>query len=382
MAVPQENSPAIRHKLAQPYFDDAEFTAVREVLASGRLIQGLRVEAFEGEVCRLTGAREAVAVSSGTAALHVAFSAYGLTSGDAVFIPSFAWPSAANVARVMGALPVLIDVHAHTYNIDPDHLRQRIAATRKIGWAKPRLVVPVHQFGLPCDMEAVLQIAADERLDVIEDAACAMGAKVGNTSAGLLGVAGIFSFHPRKSVTTGEGGAIVTNDSNLAARCRAFRNHGQRGAFDFAVPGLNYRLSELHAAIGLVQIHKLAPVLEKRRQLVGRYLHALEDVPGVVLPEAPENHTWQTFMVRVNGGSRDEIIRRLRQQHGVEAGIGSVDAHLLAVHREGPEWVELPVSLALHEGGLALPLHAGMMVEDAGECAEALQAVMVTLNHK
>ncbi len=219
---------AQRIPLSRPFFDEQEAEAVRRVLASGWVVQGPEVAAFEAAIAQLHQARHCVAVSSGTAALHVAYLALGIGPGDAVFIPSFAWPSAANMAKLVGATPVFVDVLPDTYNLDPEDLARRIEDCRQRGWGKPRAVVPVHEFGLAADMDAVLSVAARYSLEVIEDAACALGATYHGKPVGTLGKLGIFSFHPRKSITTGEGGAIVTNDDELAERCRQWRNHGQQ----------------------------------------------------------------------------------------------------------------------------------------------------------
>ena len=369
-------SSRIRYKLAHPFFDEREEAALRSVLNSGRLIQGPWVEKLESHVRSITTSRHAVAVSSGTAALHVAYQAVDLKPGEAVFVSSFAWPSAANVARMMGAVPILIDARPGSYNIDPDHLIRRIETCRKEGWGKPRLIVPVHQFGLPCEIGEIELIAERFRLEIIEDAACALGAAFEDRSVGTCGKMGIFSFHPRKSVTTGEGGMIVTDDEGLAGRCRALRNHGQQAAFDFIGPGLNYRMSELHAALGAVQMDKLESILETRKMLAEVYLNELREVDGIILPEAPDNHTWQTFMVCVPQESREEIIGGLAERHGVEAGIGSVDAHSLPMYRTLPGWEPLPVAARLQAEGMALPLHAGLARKDIIACAGALAEVM------
>lgn len=366
----------IRHRLASPFFDDSEFNAVRETLQSGQLIQGPRVAEFEKLIGDLTGADHVIVVSSGTAALHVLFVAAGIEPGDLVFIPSFGWPSAANVARMIGAFPVLVDVLPRTYNIDPSGLSDRIKESRDKKWGRAGWIVPIHQFGLPCAIDDVMTVAAENNLPVLEDAACALGARAGGQHAGTIGRAGILSFHPRKSITTGEGGAIVTNDSGIAERCRALRNHGQRSSFDFIGPGLNYRLSEIHAALGLAQLAKLDAILRKRCELAAVYLSELGSETNIGLPEPPRSHTWQTFMVRVEGPKRQRIIERLRVDHGVETGVGSVDAHSLGIFKTEPYWRPLPVAAALSSEGLALPLHAGMTTDDAKACAEALKSVL------
>ena len=363
---------AQRISLSRPFFDEREAEAVRRVLASGWVVQGPEVEAFEGAIAQLHQARHCVAVSSGTAALHLCFLALGIGPGDAVFIPSFAWPSAANTAKLVGATPVFVDVLPDTYNLDPENLVRWVEACLHEGRLKPRAIVPVHEFGLAADMDKVLSIAAKYELEVIEDAACALGATYHGKPVGTFGKLGVFSFHPRKSITTGEGGAIVTNDAQLAERCRQWRNHGQQltaGQRDFVVPGLNYRMTEMQAAIGRAQLAKFEGILQRRRSLVREYLRLLQPCRDLRLPAAPSEHTWQTFMpVLPKGTGRGAIVERLAAQ-GIECGAGSVAGHL-GKHFQPQK--PLAVAEELHDRGLALPLHAGMTEEHIQEVADAL----------
>ncbi|MCL0096240.1 DegT/DnrJ/EryC1/StrS aminotransferase family protein [Thermodesulfovibrionales bacterium] len=370
----------IQIPLAKPSFDEREVEAVRRVLAGGWVIQGPEVEVFENTIAQMHQARHCVVVSSGTAALHICYLVLGIGSGDAVFIPSFAWPSAANMAMTVGARPVLVDVFPDTYNIDPADLQLRIQECIEQKWATPRAVVPVHEFGLAADMDAILQIAKEYDMEVIEDAACAFGAKYGNRFVATIGGMGIFSFHPRKAITTGEGGAIVTNDDKLAEKCRLWRNHGQtmiNGKRDFLLPGLNYRMTEIQAAIGRVQLEKFPEVLAKRRQIADGYLAHLADFPVINLPADRPEHTWQTFMVCLSEHlDRGKVIDELALQ-GVAAGPGSISAHCLKVYQDRFGYVDsaLPVSYGLHERGLALPVYADMTADDIKQVVNALGEV-------
>jgi dTDP-4-amino-4,6-dideoxygalactose transaminase len=353
--------------------------AVRRVLDSRWIVQGIEVETFENEIAKLHDTRYCIAVSSGTAALHICYLALGIGPGDAVFIPSFAWPSAANMARLVGAQPVFVDVLRDSYNIDYDDLTRRIEGCLNTAQYRPRAIVPVHEFGLAADMDKILEIAARYSLEVIEDAACALGAAWGNKPVGNFGKLGIFSFHPRKSITTGEGGAIVTSDADLAEQCRCWRNHGQRqvnGKRDFLLPGLNYRMTEMQAAIGRVQLAKFPGILQKRRSLVHEYLEKLKNQPPLKAPGSSSEHTWQTFMAVIDEQyDRTQVIVK-HAQKVIEVGPGSVAAHLGSYFQPQPA---LPVSELLHHRGLALPLHAGLssghieqIVEAIRECLDQL----------
>ena len=367
--------------LARPNFDERELDALRDVLDSGWVVQGPKVQALERALAQLHDVRHAIVVSSGTAALHVVFLATGIGPGEAIFVPSFAWPAAAHVATICGARAVFVDCLAGTYNIDPDDLRAKVASCGQAGWGRARAVVPVHEFGLAADMSAVEAVAEEFGLAVIEDAACALGATYGGRKVGGLGRAGIFSFHPRKAVTTGEGGAVVTNDDALAETCRQLRNHGQGtadGRREFLTVGLNYRMTDLQAAIGCVQLAKLPEMLDARRRIARAYLAGLADCAGLRLPSDPDEHTWQTFMVVLDDAiSRDGIAARLAER-GVHAGPGSVAGHCARVYRErlGYSPGDLPVSARLARQGLALPLYAGMTDADVEHCIRSLRDVL------
>lgn len=363
----------VRIPLAKPSFDEREVEAVRRVLVSGWVVQGPEVQAFENAIAQMHHARHCIAVSSGTAALHICYLALGIGPGDAVFVPSFAWPSAANMAIVVGARPVFVDVLPATYNIDPADLRIRIQQCTEHKWGTPRAVVPVHEFGLAADMDAILNIAKEFDLEVIEDAACALGATYKGKPVGTFGKMAIFSFHPRKAATTGEGGAIVTNDVSLAEKCRMWRNHGQvfkNGKRDIHVAGLNYRMTEIQAAIGQVQLEKFPEILRRRREIASHYLGNLSECPEISAPANEPGHTWQTFMIVLESMfDRSEIIDKLIRL-GIGTGIGSISSHCLKVYQEkfGYKGSHLPISNQLHSQGLALPLYSDMMVQETNRC--------------
>jgi len=370
----------VKIPLAKPCFNSREVEAVRRVLDNGWVIQGPEVEAFEKAVAEMHQVRHCVAVTSGTAALHVCYLALGIGSGDAVFVPSFAWPSAANMAVIIGARPVFVDVLPGTYNIDPEDLRSKIEVCIKQGWGALRALVPVHEFGLAVDMECILEVAREFQLDVIEDAACALGASYKGKPVGSLGKMGVFSFHPRKAVTTGEGGAIVTDDPELAERCRMLRNHGQvarEGKRDLYAAGLNYRMTDIQAAIGRVQLEKFPAILKKRREIAGQYLYELSECSGLDLPENNPEHTWQTFMVVLDDWfDRVEVAGELAAR-GIGSGPGSISGHCAHVYKSrfGYRPGDLPVSDRLNRQGLALPLYADLSDEEVQQCAKNIREV-------
>jgi dTDP-4-amino-4,6-dideoxygalactose transaminase len=367
-----------RIPLARPWLDDSDMDAVAEVLRSGMLVQGPRVAAFEAELAGIHHVRHCVVVSSGTAALHVAYLSMGFGPGDALFVPSYAWPSAANVAVMVGARPVFVDVDQRTYNMSVDDLESKIEQARQGGWGTPRAIIPVHEFGLAADMDAITAVARKHRMLVVEDAACALGATYHGQAVGAFGSLAILSFHPRKAVTTGEGGAILTNDDELAEKCRSLRNHGQvfvNGKRDFAYASTNYRMTEMQAAMGLSQLRKLTATMAARREAAARYDAALDAMKIVTRPALHPEHTWQTYMVVLSPTvSRDAVVRALLDA-GIESGPGAIAGHALAVYRQmyGYAADSLPVSNTLDKSGLALPLYHGITSGDTDEVCRALR---------
>jgi perosamine synthetase len=363
--------------LAKPSFGRREVEAIERVLQQGWVVQGPEVEAFEDSIAEMHGARNCIAVTSGTAALHICYLVLGIGPGDVVFVPSFAWPSAANMAMSVGARAVFVDVLPETYNIDPVDLRTRIQKCLENKWGRPRAVVPVHEFGLAADMNAINAIASEFDLEVIEDAACALGAKHEGTPVGIIGKMGIFSFHPRKAITTGEGGAIVTNDDELARKCRVWRNHGQSVLEDkteFQLAGMNYRMTEIQAAIGKVQLSKFPEILQKRMELAQTYFENFDKITSIQLPTNSPEHTWQTFMVVLGDNcDRDNIVGEMSKA-GFECGLGSMAGHCAKIYQEKFNYKpdDLPVSERLYSQGLALPLHTFLAKTHIVGCASSL----------
>lgn len=346
---------------------EGELNAVLDVLRSGRLVQGDVVEAFERAVAARVGTRHAVAVASGTASLHLALLATGIGPGDEVVVPAFTFPAAANVVCLTGAIPVLADIETTTLNAGP-------AAILRVAGSRTRAVMPTHLFGLPTDVQPLV----DSGLVVIEDAACALGGKslTGSGMCGALGKVGCFSFHPRKIATTGEGGVLTTDDDDVADAARRLRNHGMvrlDGRVQFQSPGFNYRMSEIHAAIGLVQMSRLDALLVRRATLAALYSQALAGVSDLILPRSVSGRVWQAYVVLLpDRCDRDQILAEMAGR-GVECALGT---YALDVQPAYAGALPQPNARAAFRRSLALPLHTNLSDSDALFAAEALVEVI------
>jgi perosamine synthetase len=348
----------------RPEIDEAELEAVSNVLRSGWLVQGKEVERFESNIAKLHSNPYGIAVSSATAGLHLAFEALEIKTNEVVLVPSFAWPSAANMAVKCGAEVVFVDVNTSTYNLCPLDLKLKIQQCHEAG-KRVQGVVVVHEFGLPADMNSILPVVSEEAIWVIEDAACALGAQTDSGPVGTLGEMGVFSFHPRKSITTGEGGCVVTKDKQLDEKLRSLRNHGQsmeQGKRSFGNCGWNYRLTEFQGALGNVQLTRFPKMLLHRQRIAEWYHEYLIDLEEVRLPELDESHTWQTFMTVLNSSiSRDSLVVAMKSK-GVESSMGAFAAHSLPSFNSANTTLtdSCPVSTELYQQGLALPMHSFM----------------------
>jgi perosamine synthetase len=368
--------PERRIWLARPQTDEAEIEEIRGVLESGYLTQGPKVAEFEGLVAERVGVAHTFATTSATTALHLTLAALGIGPGDEVLVPDFTFPATANVVVQQGAVPVLVDVHLSTFAIDPDDLARKITP-------RTRAVIPVHPFGLPAEMDPILEVAATGGLAVIEDAACALGAEYRGRPVGGIGLAGCFSFHPRKSITTGEGGMIATSDGPLAQRIRLLRSHGgvrEGGRFTFEDAGFNYRMSDILAAVGVAQFRKLEEMLRLRRAVAALYDRALQGQEGVVVPASPpgSTHTYQSYVVLLDDAiDRDGVIARLASA-GIETTLGTYALHAQPFFARTYGWSpgDLPNSYRAFTSSLALPLHAGVTSSEVDEVVDALQAAV------
>lgn len=363
-------------RLVIPEMDENEFEAVRQVLASGYLVQGAQVERFESLIGEYLGIEHVVAVSSGTAALHLAVMALGLASEEEVIVADFTFPATANAVVQAGARPVLADIELKTFNMDPIQVEALITE-------RTRVILPVNLFGLAAPMAPILRLAQKHDLFVIEDAACALGARYQGQMCGTLGHMGCFSLHPRKAITTGEGGLIVTRDGQLADRLRSLRNHGivsSPSGYKFVEAGLNYRMTEFQGALGVAQMGRLETIIEQRRSLAAVYDVLLDDISWLERPTVPSGccHIYQSYVTLLDESlDRDAIIAALRAKD-VETTIGTYACHAQPFYHKAYGYTpgDLPCAYQAFRHSLTLPLHSRMSEENVEVVVQALREVV------
>lgn len=341
--------------ISQPYIGDEEKQAVLNVLDSGMLAQGRYTAELEGRFADLCGVRHAVAFSSGTTALHIALLAHGIGPGDEVITTPFTFIASPNSILFTGAKPVFADIREDSFNIDPEAVERAVTPRTKA-------LMPVHLYGRACDMDALRDIADRNGLTMIEDAAQAVGATYKGQRAGSFGT-GVFSLYATKNVMSAEGGMITSDDDEFAERCRLLRNHGMKRRYHYEMLGYNYRMSDVHAAIGVAQMDRLDEFTQLR-QRNARFLS--EGLRTVITPEAPPEltHVWHQYTVRLVGRDRDAAAGQLRQ-----AGIGTgvfypIPAHKHAYMRELVGELSFPVAEKLAGEVLSLPVHPQLRRED------------------
>jgi dTDP-4-amino-4,6-dideoxygalactose transaminase len=375
--------------ITRPALGDEEAAAAGEAIRSGWVTQGPQVAAFEEEFARAVGAPYACAVSSCTTALHLALQALGVGPGDEVITVSHSFIATANAVRYCGARPVFVDISPLTYNLDPQRIEPAITP-------RTRAILAVHQMGLPCDMAAVLAIAGKRGLPVVEDAACAIGSEVRVrdewTRVGRPhGTVACFSFHPRKIVTTGDGGMLTCRDPELDRKFRLLRQHGMsvsdtvrhasRSVIfeDYPVLGFNYRMTDIQAAVGRVQLRRLPEFLTRRALLAERYGQALQSLPGLCPPYVPDyaRPNYQAYPVRIAAGSglsRDEWMQSLAER-GVATRRGIMNAHQEGACADLGPHPPLPASEAARDETFVLPLFDGLTEDDQRYVIDQLGAL-------
>ena len=371
--------------VARPLLDEREAEAARRVILSGWVTQGPEVAAFEREFAEAVGARHACAVSSCTTALHLALAACGVSSGDEVVTVSHSFIATSNAIRYCGATPVFVDIRRETYNIDPSLVEAAIGPRTKA-------ILAVHQLGMPCDLAAIVEIGKRRSIPVVEDAACAIGSEIRwndrwERIGYPRGLVACFSFHPRKLLSTGDGGMLTTADPDLDRKFRLLRQHGMSVSDtvrhsssiviqeEYPVLGYNYRMTDIQAAIGREQLTRLSGIVSRRRALAERYRERLANVAGVSLPTEPEwaRTNWQSYAVRVDAGHRRQIMQRMLDA-GISTRRGAMNAHREAAYPAGT-WRaagSLRESEAAHDAAIVLPLFHQLTEADQDRVADEL----------
>lgn len=388
---------AVSIPITKPVFGDEERLAVQRPLETGWVVQGPFVREFEEMFGAFTGAQFCIATSSCTTALHVAVAAMGLRAGDEVIVPAFTWVSTANIVECMGARPVFCDIDLRTFNIDPGRIEGCITP-RTVG------IIPVHLFGLCADMDAILDIGRRRGLWVIEDAACGLGGSYRGRHAGTMGVAGCFSFHPRKSITTGEGGMITTGHEDVARFAVSVRDHGasrsdltrhgSRGAFllaEYDTLGYNYRMTDIQGALGCAQMKRLDEILAARRRIAARYDTLLSEFDAISTPPVPDGlvHGYQAYVCLFGGDAaslatvdrlhdrRNDVMARLEEQ-GIATRQGTHAPVLLGYYasKYGLRAQDFPNAYLADRLSLTLPLYPQLTPsEQSLVCERLVEAV-------
>jgi perosamine synthetase len=357
--------------IARPLMGEEEKARVWSALESGALAQGPRVAELEERFAAFIGVPHAVATSSGTTALHLALLGHGIGEGDEVITVAFTFIASANAILYAGARPSFVDIDEATYNIDLDRVEAAITP-------RTRAIMPVHLYGNPVDMPSLAEIAERRGLGIVEDAAQAHGAEIDGRRAGSWGI-GAFSFYPTKNMTTGEGGMLTTANAQLAERTRLLREHGMKVRYHHDLLGYNFRMTDIHASIGLAQLEKLPAFNERRMAIARRYTAELR---GVLTPTVRNgtSHVFHQYTIRV--AERDAFVNRLR-----ERGVGSAIYYPIPVHRQRPYLElgygseDLPVTDRLTEQVLSIPVHPGLTDDEVATVIGAVNETADELGH-
>lgn len=376
--------------LTTPYFNNNEIDLLRECLQSGWVTQGPLTNKFELMVAKRHGAKYALAVNSCTSALHLSMLALDLKPGDEIIVPAFTWVTSANCAEYVGAVPVFADIKLDTYNLDPRSFKLAITA-------RTRAVIVTHLFGLSAEMDEIIDISRRYKLFVVEDAACGIGTTYHGKPVGVIGDIGCFSFHPRKIITTGEGGMIITNKSILADKISALRNHGSKGnpgpvrkirpylmgKFNFL--GFNFRLSDIQASVGVAQMNKLDILLKDRIRVALLYKKFFSGVDNLLLPPSLENyeHTYQSYVIRLTKGGkavRNRIMDVLIAK-GIQTRPGTHAVHRLGFYRNkySIKPGDFPNAIKGEDETISLPIYYGMSEKSIIYIVKVLKSCLVGL---
>ncbi|MCF8077804.1 MAG: DegT/DnrJ/EryC1/StrS aminotransferase family protein [Desulfobacterales bacterium] len=365
-------------KLAYPDIRQEDIELAITVLKSGDLVQGRYVSEFESELIRFTNLPFCAVTTSGTAALHLALLALGIGPGDLVIVPGFTFPATANVVEAVGANLLFCDVDPFSYVITPQALEQVITNNRD---KNIKAIMVVHEFGYPAQIKEISEIAEKYSLTLIEDAACGLGTIADGQHVGHFSHVACLSFHPRKAITSGEGGALISMRYNLIEKSKILRNHGilyQNSKVDFIMPGLNYRMTDFQAAIALGQLQRFLDELKARRRLVDIYVENLCNLKNLRVPELREGHSWQSFMVVLDRMiSRDRTIEKLLSK-GIQTSIGAQALNCLTYYADKYRLNEndMPNATELYRQGLVLPMYGKLEDEQANHISKVLKNVV------
>jgi perosamine synthetase len=363
--------------LARPYFDSDDIKQVQQVLDSGWVSQGPKVKEFEEKSARYLGIEHVVSVTNCTAALHLALLALGIKEGDEVLVADYTFPATGHAALFCQAKPVFVDIDPRTYNIDPNLIEEKITSHTKA-------IMPVHTFGQPADMDAIMPIAQRHHLKVVEDAACAFGARYKGIYAGTIGHIGCFSFHARKGITTGEGGMVVTRDRELAEKIRMLSVFGMVSAWtrqgkvvipEFVELGYNYKMSDIAAAVGVAQLGKLKKFITRRRSLARYWDKKLRNIKLIEPPYASKDnlHIYQSYVALVdNRVDRNLLMQRLQEQ-GIQTQIGTYASHIQPIYNCQEK---CPNSLDVFRRSIALPMYYTLKEEDIDFITTSLEKTL------
>jgi|WetSurSiteA1Bulk_404760.scaffolds.fasta_scaffold04664_7 perosamine synthetase len=355
------------YPINRPYFDEDELTEVKNVLDSRWVTKGPKVEEFEEDIENYLGVKYAISVINCTSALHLALLALGIGKGDSVLVPSFTFPATAHAVLYCGASPIFVDVDSKTYNIKPSRIERKIKPNT-------RAIIPVHTFGQPCKMDKIIDISVRFNLKVVEDAACALGAKYKNQFAGTFGDIGCFSLHGRKGITTGEGGIVVTNEKEIAEKVRSLSMFGSELNTDnpeFIELGYNYKMSDITAAVGVAQLRKINKIIKRKQELARYYDELLQYESLITIPYVDKNVTpiYQSYVILLDKDiNRDLVILKLGEKE-IQTRFGTYACHIQPVYSGGDY---CPVSLDLFNRSLALPLYPDLEFKDIRKIVASL----------